>query len=250
MFTTEKIVTDDSGVWCLFESNYFDNYLKKWIPKTDSIRRCLHSKCDRRHKIKNRPTKVCEREFDCPNAGITCFLLHDNTAIKPLCYFDDKCCDLNCTANRHSAGRTTEVCPDGEKCENALITCFKLHPLNKIQSVCRYKANCKNYICEKRHPSSRPELCEYAGMCYNYIVNGAEGCSLIHPKITQKLCRWDVGGNCRSFGCTYVHHPNSPTDCPDGMCCQKRISSTDICPHKHPKYTIVRELDDGSLYFE
>lgn len=238
--------------WCRFESNYYDNRINQWVPKNDGLRRCLHSKCDRKHRLKNRPTKVCKRETDCPDVGVTCFLLHNISEIKPMCYFDKNCCDLNCTSIRHSSNRTTEVCEFGEKCKNALITCFKLHPLDKMVPLCKYRSECKNFICEKRHPNDRKKLCEDGSMCYNFIVNGINGCDFLHPKILQKLCHWDsTEQKCRSYGCPYVHNDNSPKDCENGMNCQFRLSEDDNkCEKKHPKYTFLKKLSDGSMYFE
>lgn len=249
MYSKEYPISE--GKWCLFETHYFDNSVKQWVPKKDGFRRCLHSKCTRKHVMKNRPTKICINETDCKDAGISCFLLHDNTKLKPLCYFDKSCCDIDCLKNRHSEGRTNEICEKAEKCEDALITCFKLHPLDKMRSLCKYGSGCKNFICEKRHPENRKKICNDGSMCYNYIVYGSFGCNLLHPKILQKLCKWELTEEkCKSFGCPYVHLPESTIDCPDGMCCQNRLNNNDDCPNKHPKYSKVEKLEDGTLYFE
>ena len=215
--------------WCLFEDHFFNTETKNWEPADpkNGLRPCRHSKCTRQHKLPNRPTKVCEHENDCLDANVTCFLLHDNTKIKPLCYYGAKCCDKECANYRHPRGRTRETCSLDDKCPEALITCFKLHTLSKITPICRYNRPdnmCKNYICDKRHSAERKPCCPAGSMCYGFITQGEKVCDMLHPKILQKLCRWDgYDDGCRSFGCPYVHHPEAPVDCPEGMQCQYRL---------------------------
>jgi hypothetical protein len=224
--------------YCLFEDHVFDTKAKKWVPidTTQGLRPCRHSKCTRKHKLTNRPVEVCKNETDCPNVGITCFLLHDNTKIKPLCYYGKLCADLDCIDFRHPSGRATEVCELGEKCDEALLSCHKLHPLSKMIPLCNYRESCKNFICAKRHGKNRLDPCPEGSVCYAFISEGSKGCGLLHPKILQKICRWDDSEyGCRSYGCPYVHSPDSIIDCPDGLQCQKRlINGDEKCINKHP----------------
>ena len=240
--------------WCLFESHFFNSKTKVWEPADPSkgLRRCLHSKCTRKHKIPNRPVQICSQEADCPGAGIGCFLLHDNTKLEPLCYYGKSCVDLECLGYRHPIGRVTEICPLDANCPDALITCFKLHSMSKLIPLCHYREMCMNYVCSKRHPPGRKDICDLGSMCWEYVVNKEAGCPKLHPKIFQKVCRWDTPeSTCKSYGCSFLHHPGAPTDCEVGMQCQTRIDDGDArCPYKHPKYTSVKTLEDGSLHFE
>jgi len=239
---------------CLFEDHFFNTKTKAWEPidASKGLRRCLHSKCTRKHKLANRPVQVCKRENDCPDAGVTCFLLHDNTKLEPLCRWGINCVDKECTGYRHPRGRSTEVCVDDENCKEALINCFKLHTMSKMIPLCHYKADCINYICQKRHPPGRKEVCEDGSMCWLFITGGQEACDKLHPKILQKACRWSSwGGECRSYGCPFVHKPGEPVDCPVGMQCSKRLlEGPDRCSMKHPKYNRVTTLPGGELHFD
>ncbi len=232
--------------WCLFEDHVFDHESKSWVPADpkNGIRRCLHSLCTRQHKLPNRPVKVCKNETNCPDAGTSCFLLHDNTKIRPLCHYGKNCADLECKDFRHPKDRTTEVCPENEKCEHALITCFKLHSLSKITPVCRFKNGCVNFICIKRHGPGRKAICEHGPMCYRFIKYGPDvtseppGCDQLHPKILQKICRWDDSTyGCKTYGCAFVHSPDSAIDCLEGIDCPAINGEEDdyVCRHKHPR---------------
>lgn len=224
------------GNVCLFETHFFNIKSKAWEPSEQGLRRCLHSKCSRKHTISNRPLQVCKQENNCPDAGISCFLLHDNTKLESLCYYGKACIDLECTGYRHHPGRTTEICSLNENCPDALITCFKLHSMSKITPCCHYKEKCMNYICSKRHPIERKEICPLGSMCWEFVVHKKTGCALLHPKIFQRLCRWDSNDNtCRSYGCSFLHRPDSPEDCPIGMQCPTRDGE---CGRKHPKYSV------------
>jgi len=238
---------------CLYETHSFNTKTKTWDPLdiSQGLKQCLYSKCNRDHKSSNRPTQVCPLEKNCNKAGISCFLLHDHS-LEPFCRYGKACIDLNCTKYRHPDDRVTEVCSNPDGCVDALITCFKLHNMSNITPICHYRNNCMKYMCTKRHPLGRKELCELGSMCWEYIVNKDEGCPKLHPKIFQKICRWDnEESTCRSYGCSFLHRPGAPIDCPVGMQCQTRIEDDDTkCPHKHPKYTTVKTLPDGQLKFE
>jgi hypothetical protein len=224
--------------FCLFEDHVYNSNTKRWetAPESMGSRRCLHSKCRRKHKVPNRPVKVCPREEDCPDAGITCFLLHDNTKIVPLCNWGVGCADSECRFYRHPPGRTVELCPSAEKCPDALISCFKLHPLSKLVRVCHYKVNCVNFMCVKRHPPGRRELCPDGPACWNHITRPGS-CDRLHPSIMFKACRWDLeAGGCLAYGCTFTHHPASPSDCPLGAGCPNRFEGEgERCRNKHPR---------------
>jgi hypothetical protein len=218
------------GNMCLFEEHLFNNNTKMWEINNNELRKCLHSKCTRKHKDNNRPLVVCEHENDCPDAGITCFLLHDNTKIKSLCYYGKNCMDKDCTQYRHPKERITEICNDNN-CENASITCFKLHTMSNLQPICRFGDECINFTCNKRHSKKRKNLCENGSMCYKYIINKQTGCNKLHPKMMQKLCRWDSSNSgCKTYNCQYIHNPQSAKDCENAQHCQD-----DHCPNKHPK---------------
>ena len=216
--------------YCLFENHYYNNDKHIWV-HTDDNRECLHSKCTRLHKNTKRPTSVCLRENDCPDANITCFLLHNNNKLRPLCHYGSKCTEVNCVSYRHPTSRTTEICPLGVECTGALIGCLKLHPLSKMSTTCYYKENCENWLCDKRHPTERKSICNDGPSCYNYAKYGLSSCNKIHPKIMNKICKWDrsENGYCKAFECQYLHHPDSPIDCIDGIKC-KNID----CKNKHP----------------
>jgi hypothetical protein len=222
--------------WCLFEDHVFDPSKQTWIKKQEQSRVCLHSKCPRQHRLQ-RPTKICSRENDCPNAGITCFLLHDNNKIAPLCRHGDKCCDADCKY-RHSLKRSKETCNKGRDCTEAGLTCFNLHPLSDMVPRCKYGAYCQSYICEARHPKERKELCPEGSNCWYHLkklAGGGQVCNKIHPKILGRLCRWDdtfIG--CRTFGCAFIHSPESAQDCPEGLYCDLKNNVEHNKKWKHP----------------
>ena len=209
--TTESTETIDYNSFCLFEDHIFITN-KGWVKFTNNkLRRCLHSKCQRKHRIPNRPNKICDRETDCPDAGISCFLLHDNTKIIPSCYYSTNCNEVDCKL-RHPSNRETKICELGSECQNALISCFLLHPLKLMIPVCPYFDDCKNYTCNFRHSDKRKQLCEKGSMCWDHIKN--KSCNCIHPKISQKLCKWDEDNgpnSCKSLSCPFVHHPETNT---------------------------------------
>jgi hypothetical protein len=241
--------------YCLFEDHQFNMQTKVWdvIDSSKGLRRCLHSKCTRKHKLVNRPIKICKRENDCPDAGISCFLLHDNTKLTSVCHWGKDCCDLECIEYRHPFDRTSEVCPNGELCADALISCFKLHPMAKLIPLCHYKEECINYICSKRHPPTRKQVCEQGSLCWEFITGGEKACSKLHPKILQKVCRWsiDEGKYCNCYGCPFIHRPNDPIDCDIGLQCQTQFEIGDKkCPYKHPRYSRIIKLNDGSFQVE
>lgn len=213
---------------------------------------CVLSDCSASVPIAdhNRPVQVCGREDDCPDAWITCFLLHDNTKIIPLCNWGERCIDSECRGYRHPGGRCAEVCPLEGKCQDAMIACFKLHPLSKLVALCHYRENCVNYVCSKRHPPGRKELCQAGPSCWNHITQNS--CPKLHPRIQHQPCRWSMnGGHCRAYGCTFVHPRGHPEDCPMGMGCQTQAEPEGSrCPNKHPRYQHVIRLEDGRLRFE
>ncbi len=225
--------------WCLFEDHIFNTQTKSWelIDSTRKLRRCLHSKCARKHKLPNRPIQVCKRETDCPDAGLSCFLLHNNTKLEPICRWGKACIDLECSSYRHPKSRNNEICPLDEKCPDALITCFKLHTMSKLIPLCHYKNECVNYICQKRHPPERTQVCEEGSMCWGFITQRELGCNKLHPKILQRACKWSMdGGECYSYGCPFVHPLGASDDCMEGMQCSRRIAKDDTrCMNKHPK---------------
>lgn len=239
--------------WCLYEDHFWNGKTKTWekVSDTNGLKMCRHSKCTRRHKLPNRPTEICKNEETCQEAELSCILLHDFTKIKPVCYYAGKCCDLECVKYRHPKERTTDVCDRVDDCPDALISCFKLHNLSKIPRVCKFNKPenlCVNFICQKRHRKERKPCCDNGSMCYEYITKQEQGCDKLHPKILQKICRYDnTERGCLTYGCPYAHNPLSKVDCDVGMQCQLRESS---CNKKHPKFTKSTVLPDGSIYFE
>lgn len=223
---------------CLFEDHFFNSKTGNWeLIDGGALRRCLHSKCTRKHKLANRPTQICPREDDCPDAGVTCFLLHNNDKIQSLCRWGKECIDIDCVAYRHPSGRSREVCTLRDSCPDAMIACFKLHDMIKLVPLCHYRQDCVNFMCTKRHPPGRREICDYGAMCWRFITGGETECLKLHPKILQKACRWDSpsGGQCKLFGCPFVHAPESPIDCPYGNKCPNVLSDGPTrCLNKHP----------------
>lgn len=247
---------------CMYEEHYFNHKTNKWERINNfssggltSQRVCIDRNCTRRHKFK-RSDKVCSLNGKCPNIGINCFFLHDMTLLGEICKYGRNCCDSACSF-RHPSGRQTQVCALNENCPDALITCFLLHDLSKIVPLCRYNKECINYMCDKRHSVERISPCPEGSMCYNYIVSTFSGgkryggCKLLHPKILQKLCRWDVDSECHTYGCSFIHKPTSHRDCPDGMQCQFRIHEDERlrCTNKHPKFYKVIQIGE-KLFFE
>lgn len=253
----------DTKEMCMYEEHYFNHKTNKWEKKSDnySKRVCIDKTCIRRHKYK-RSDKICPLNGKCPNIGSSCFLLHDLNLLVHTCKYGKNCCDLKCDF-RHPSERQTKICPQNEKCPDALITCFRLHDLSIITPLCRYNKECINFMCDKRHSKERIPPCPEGSMCYKYIVSSSGdvkntnqaqlfgGCPYLHPKILQKLCKWDIQSECKTYGCSFIHKPNSAKDCPNGMQCQFRICLDEkmICTNKHPKFHKVTQLGE-KLFFE
>jgi hypothetical protein len=230
---TKKYYKSSNKKWCLFEDHVFNIRTKVWelADVNKGFRVCLYSKCDRIHKVENRPVTVCKDDINCSEAGISCFLLHDNTKMKSLCYWGYKCINNACHEYRHPSNRSTQLCDLNELCKDAMITCFKLHDMDKIVPLCHYNNDCVNYICNKRHSKERNKICENGSMCWDFITGDCNECTKIHPKILQKICKWDnTKEGCRTYGCTFLHSPDSFTDCINSSKC----NDTD-CKNKHPK---------------
>lgn len=232
---------------CMYENHYFNNKTCRW-ERLNISRLCFDKNCNRKHNVK-RLEKTCPLNTKCAEAGIICFLLHDLNSMSNNCKYGKNCCDLKCPY-RHNPGRQNKICPLSENCPDALITCFLLHDLGKIIPLCRYNKDCINYMCDKRHNKERLEPCPDGSMCYKFIVSKNEGCPLLHPKILQKLCKWDFRGDCKTYGCSFIHSPDSAKDCPNGMQCQSRILEDDNlrCKNKHPKFTSVFKIRDKYLF--
>lgn len=233
--------------YCMYEEHYFNHKINKW-QKLDNTRMCINKNCNRKHKLK-RGTVLCPLNNNCPDMGVKCFLLHDLTLIKNLCKYGKNCCDLKCEY-RHPPNRPTEICPLNEKCSEALFNCFLLHDLTQIVPICKYNKECINFMCDKRHSKERIQPCPEGSMCYNFIINNSLGCPLLHPKILQKLCKWDLKSECKTYGCSFIHKQTSPKDCPNGMQCQLRISDDDSirCKNKHPKFNKAIRFQDRILF--
>lgn len=241
---------------CMYEDHYFNHKTNKWEKNTIQKRVCIDKNCTRRHKLK-RSDKICPLNIKCPDIGTTCFLLHDLDKIVQMCKYGRNCCDLKCEY-RHPLERQTQICPKNISCPDALITCFLLHDVSNIIPLCRYNKNCINFMCEKRHSTERIPPCPDGSMCYNYILSVSPGtgkkspvCPYLHPKILQKLCKWDLHSECRTYGCSFIHKPNSAKDCPNGMQCQYRICEDERlrCTDKHPKFYKVTQIGE-KLFFE
>jgi hypothetical protein len=104
-------------------------------------------------------------------------------------------------------------------------------------------------MCEKRHSSKRCPPCPEGSMCFNFIAYGNASCKFLHPKILQKLCKWDMYSNCKTFGCAFVHNPQSAKDCPDGMQCQRRLLEDETgCKNKHPKFSKAIKINEKFIF--
>ena len=83
-------------------------------------------------------------------------------------------------------------------------------------------------MCDERHSRERIPPCPDGSMCYNYILQTTLGrsdvlsssgglrsikeyqrCPFLHPKILQRICKWDLHSECRTYGCSFVHKPTS-----------------------------------------
>ena len=131
---------------CMYEDHYFNNKTNKW-EILDKGRICYDFSCTRKHKYE-RPSKLCPLNINCPNAGISCLLLHNKSDLKTLCKYGKNCCDIECQY-RHPTTRTIEICNNSRTCEDSLITCFRLHYISSIKPLCKYKTNCVNFMCNK-----------------------------------------------------------------------------------------------------
>ncbi|MDD4931457.1 MAG: hypothetical protein PHG66_04935 [Candidatus Colwellbacteria bacterium] len=176
------------------------------------------------------------------------------------------CPRLDCTFT-HRIPRP-KSCADGEKCVS--YNCGLLHPKERAK-VCRYGAQCWHESCTMAHPDGRPAECANGSMCLAFAEGGFEACTLLHPSVIQKVCRFR--DDCKRYGCVYIHSDLSPHDCEDGMQCQYRIADNPenrrqneelvnaseeeyaaaykevLCQNKHPRYTRKVQGSTGLYHF-
>ena len=97
--------------WCMYENHYFNNKGNTW-EKLQNSRVCINLNCNRKHKLK-RYSKICLKNKNCPDIGVSCFYLHETSNFMYNCKYGKKCCDLNCQY-KHPLDRENRKCPSDE----------------------------------------------------------------------------------------------------------------------------------------